>query len=158
VAGAARRLIEIADAYFVAPAGVLRALARAATRGVSVRLLVPGRTNHPAAGAAARRIYGPLLEAGAEIYECNGVMLHAKTAVVDGVVSMVGSSNLDPLSLHRNYELNVVIGDAGTGQVMPDLFARDIESATRVDLGEWRRRPYWSRVFESFASLFATWL
>jgi cardiolipin synthase len=150
--------IEIADAYFVAPAEVLRALADAARRGVTVRLLVPGRINHPAAGAAARRIYGPLLEAGAEIFEWNGVMLHAKTAVIDGVISMVGSSNLDPLSLHRNYELNVLIGDEATGRRMRELFAHDLEGASRVSLSEWRRRPYWSRVFESFASLFATWL
>jgi cardiolipin synthase len=123
-----------------------------------VRLLVPGRSNHPAAGAAARRIYGPLLEAGAEIYEWRGVMLHAKTAVVDGVVSMVGSSNLDPLSLHRNYELNVLVADARVGRTMRELFAGDIRAATAVTLEEWRRRPLPTRIAETAASLFAAWL
>jgi cardiolipin synthase len=154
----AERTIEISDAYFVAPPSVLKALADACRRGVHVRLLLPGRTNHPAAGAAARRIYGPLLEAGAEIHEWRGVMLHAKTAVVDGVVSMVGSSNLDPLSLHRNYELNVLVGDARVGGAMRELFAGDVRSATQVTLEEWRRRPLLYRAAESVASLFAAWL
>jgi cardiolipin synthase len=151
----AEATIEISDAYFVAPPRVLRGLVDAARRGVSVRLLVPGRNNHPIAGLAARRIYQPLLEAGAEIYEWNGVMLHAKTAVVDGVVSMIGSSNLDPLSLHRNYELNVAIGDARVGSAMRALFATDVAAATRVDLTEWRRRPALYKLAERVAALFA---
>ena len=99
LADRAEESIELTDAYFVAPRVVLDALIRAARRGVRVRLLLPGRNNHPVAGLAARRIYQPLLDAGAEIHEWTGVMLHAKTAVVDGVVTLVGSSNLDPLSL-----------------------------------------------------------
>lgn len=154
----ARHSIEISDAYFVAPPTVFSALLDACRRGVRVRLLLPGRNNHPAAGAAARRIYGPLLEAGAEIHEWRGVMLHAKTAVVDGVISMVGSSNLDPLSLHRNYELNVLIADLKVGRAMHELFEGDVRAASPVDLVEWRRRPQLYRLAESLTSLFAAWL
>lgn len=146
--------IEIADAYFVAPERVFQALVRAARRGVAVRLLVPGRTNHPIAGLAARRIYEPMLAAGAEIHEWNGVMLHAKTCVVDGVISMVGSSNLDPLSLHRNFELNVLIADARTGTTMREVFAADVARATPVNLADWRRRPWRYKVAEWLAALF----
>jgi cardiolipin synthase len=146
--------IDISDAYFVAPARVVRSLIHAAARGVRVRLLLPGRNNHPIAGLAAQRIYEPLLEAGAEIHEWNGIMLHAKSLVVDGVISMVGSSNLDPLSLHRNYELNVLVADAATGEKMSELFEHDIAAATTVDLAEWRRRPWHYKVAEWLAALF----
>ena len=147
--------IELTDAYFVAPRRVLEALIRAARRGVRVRLLVPGRNNHPAAGLAARRIYQPLLDAGAEIHEWAGVMLHAKTAVVDGVVTLVGSSNLDPLSLRRNYELNALVADPATGAAMRELFAADLEKAVPVRADEWRRRPLRAHLAEAAATLFA---
>jgi cardiolipin synthase len=151
----AEETIELTDAYFVAPRRVLEALLRAARRGVRVRLLVPGRNNHPVAGLAARRIYSPLLDAGAEIHEWTGVMLHAKTAVVDGVVTLVGSSNLDPLSLHRNYELNVLVADPLVGGAMRDLFAADLQKAVRVDTQEWHRRGLAARAAEAAATLFA---
>ena len=151
----AERSIEISDAYFLAPPRVVKALMAAARRGVRVRLLLPGRNNHPIAGLAARRIYDPLLVAGAEIFEWNGVMLHAKTAVVDGVISMVGSSNLDPLSLRRNYELNVLVADQKTGAAMRELFQSDIQSATLVTLDEWRRRPLRFKLAEWLAGLFS---
>ena len=150
----AERSIDIADAYFVAPRRVMRALMTAARRGVRVRVLLPGRNNHPIAGLAARRIYEPLLEAGAEIYEWGGVMLHAKSIVVDHAISMVGSSNLDPLSLHRNYELNVLVADADVGRQMAELFETDIGAARRVDLEQWKRRPWHYRLAERAAALF----
>jgi cardiolipin synthase len=154
----AEQTLELTDAYFVAPARVFRALVRATHRGVRVRLLLPGRNNHPVAGLAARRIYQPLLEAGAEIWEWRGVMLHAKTAVVDGVISLVGSSNLDPLSLHRNYELNVLVGDPTAGARMRELFAGDLTQAMRVEADEWRRRSWRAKAAEWLASLFSGYL
>jgi len=151
----AESAIELTDAYFVAPPGVLDALVRAARRGIRVRLLVPGRNNHPVAGLAARRIYDPLLAAGVQIYEWQGKMLHAKTIVVDGLISMIGSSNLDPLSLRRNYELNVLVGDPATGQTMRELFEADVARSTPVLPEEWRRRPFKARLAEAIASIFA---
>ncbi|HTT68044.1 MAG TPA: phospholipase D-like domain-containing protein [Gemmatimonadales bacterium] len=151
----AEETIELTDAYFVAPREVLDALIRAARRGVRVRLLVPGRNNHPVAGLAARRIYQPLLDAGAEIHEWTGVMLHAKTAVVDGLVTLVGSSNLDPLSLRRNFELNALVADPQTGTRMRDLFTSDLTQAARVLPDEWRRRPLHAKAAEAAARMFA---
>jgi cardiolipin synthase len=158
LADRAEETIDLTDAYFVAPREVLDALIRAARRGVRVRLLLPGRNNHPVAGLAARRIYQPLLDAGAEVYEWTGVMLHAKTAVVDGVVTLVGSSNLDPLSLHRNYELNALIADPGTGAAMQDLFVSDLGKAAQVRADEWSRRPLRARAAETVATLFSNLL
>jgi cardiolipin synthase len=154
----AEESMELTDAYFVAPRQVTDALIRAARRGVRVRLLVPGRTNHPVMGLAARRIYAPLLEAGAEVFEWGGVMLHAKTAVVDGVITLVGSSNLDPLSLRRNYELNLLVGDPATGQRMRELFAGDLREATPVLAEEWGRRPLRARAAERLATVVASLL
>jgi cardiolipin synthase len=150
--------IELTDAYFVAPPLVTDALIRAARRGVRVRLLVPGRNNHPGMGLAARRIYAPLLAAGAEIFEWDGVMLHAKTAVVDGVITLVGSSNLDPFSLKRNYELNLLVGDPAIGQRMRELFAGDLREATQVVAEEWGRRPLRARAAERVATFLASLL
>ena len=154
----AEESIELTDAYFVAPPLVTDALIRAARRGVRVRLLVPGRNNHPVMGLAARRIYAPLLEAGAQVFEWGGVMLHAKTAVVDGVITLVGSSNLDPLSLRRNYELNLLVGDPATGQRMRELFAGDLLAASEVVAADWSRRPLRARVAERLATLAASLL
>ena len=152
----AEESLELTDAYFVAPPIVTEALIRAVRRGVQVRLLVPGRNNHPVMGFAARRIYAPLLDAGVEIFEWSGVMLHAKTAVADGLVTLVGSSNLDPFSLRRNYELNLLVGDPETGRRMRELFASDLEGAARVDPAEWRQRPRSARLAEALATFAAS--
>lgn len=158
LADRAEESIELTDAYFVAPPLVTDALIRAARRGVRVRLLVPGRNNHPVMGLAARRIYAPLLAAGVGIFEWDGVMLHAKTAVVDGVITLVGSSNLDPLSLRRNYELNLLVGDPTTGRQMRELFEADLRQATPVIHEEWARRPLRARVAERVATSLASLL
>jgi cardiolipin synthase len=155
LANQARHSLEITDAYLVTPRRVLAAFEAAAQRGVAVRLLLPGRNNHPAAGAAARRTYARLLAAGIEIWEWKGVMVHAKTAVVDGVATLVGSSNLDPLSMRRNYELNLLVIDPDTGAGMRAMFARDLEGATRIEAAEWGRRPRWQRLIEDGAALLA---
>jgi cardiolipin synthase A/B len=117
-----------------------------------VRLLLPGRNNHPSAGAAARRIYQPLMDAGVHIHEWNGVMVHAKTAVVDGEVALVGSSNLDPLSMQRNYELNLVVVDPKTGAAMQEMFKRDLTESTEIDPAAWKRRPLWQKAIENIAA------
>jgi cardiolipin synthase len=147
--------IELTDAYLVVPARALEALVGAARRGVRVRLLLPGHNNHALAGAAARRNYEMLLEAGVEIWEWSGAMVHAKTVVVDGEISLVGSSNLDPLSLRRNYELNLLVVDPITGSGMRAMFERDLENAKRIDIDSWGRRPRWRQLAEAGARMFA---
>lgn len=150
----ARTTLEITDAYLVAPPPVLAAFKAAAERGVDVRLLLPGRNNHPLAGAAARRSYETLMASGVRIYEWEGAMVHAKTAVVDGEIVLVGSSNLDSLSMRRNFELNLLIADAATGGGMRRVFARDLERARPVDPAAWRRRPVRGKLAERIAAIF----
>ncbi len=153
LAAQARSTLEVTDAYMVAPPGVLAAFRGAARRGVAVSILLPGRNNHPLAGTAARRVYQDLLDAGVRVYEWTGVMVHAKTAVVDGQISLVGSSNLDPLSMTRNYELNLIVVDPATGAAMRAMFARDLEQACRVEPAGWRLRPRWQKAAERAAGL-----
>lgn len=150
----AQRSLEITDAYLVTPEPVVAAFEQAARRGVRVRFLLPGNNNHRLAGASARRLYARLMAAGAEIHEWRGMMVHAKTVVADGVISLVGSSNLDPLSMTRNYELNLLVADAATGAQMDAMFERDLNGARRIDPEEWARRPFWQKACETAAGLF----
>jgi len=151
----ATRSVDITDAYLVLPPRALETLADAARRGVAVRLMLPGHNNHPLAGAAARRSYEMLLEAGVEIWEWVGAMIHAKTVVVDEEISLVGSSNLDPLSLRRNYELNLLVVDPAVGRGMSEMFQTDMGNARRIDPAAWSQRPRWQRQAEAAARIFA---
>ena len=153
LAKTAQETLEITDAYMVAPPRVLQAFEGAARRGVTVRILLPGRNNHPVAGAAARWIYEGLLDAGARIFEWEGVMIHAKTAVADGQIALVGSSNLDPLSMRLNFELNLAVVDPTTGAAMRQMFERDLSEARAVLSSAWRRRPLWQKAAERAAAM-----
>ena len=154
LAGRARRTLEITDAYLVTPEPVVAAFEDAARRGVEVRFLLPGNNNHPVAAASARRLYARLMRAGAHIYEWRGMMVHAKTAVADGEIALVGSSNLDPLSMTRNYELNLLVADARTGAEMRAMFGRDLHGARRIVPSEWARRPLWQKAAEAAVQIF----
>jgi cardiolipin synthase len=103
------------------------------------------------AAAAGRACYGRLLRAGVEIYETEGVMIHAKTAVVDGVWFTVGSSNMDWRSLWHNAEVNVVGIDATVGHQLEALFAKDSASSRRIDAAQWARRGWPQRLTEWLA-------
>jgi len=156
MADRSRRSLDITHAYLVLQKSAHATFCAAARRGVSVRMLLPGRNNHPLAGAAARHGYESLLQAGVEIWEWNGAMIHAKTAVMDGELTLVGSSNLDPISTHRNYELNLLVADSHTGARMQEMFEYDLTTATRIDLATWRQRPGWQRLAESTGALFGS--
>jgi cardiolipin synthase len=130
--------IWITDAYFVAPRPLSEALAAAAQQGVDVRILVPAHNNWPIVGTMSRGGYRPLLEAGVRIFEWQGPMIHAKTSVVDGVWSRVGSSNLNTASLMGNWELDVGILDPGFGGQLQGLFMADLASSKEIVLPGYR--------------------
>lgn len=148
------RSLEITDAYLVTPEPVVAAFEAAARRGVRVRFLLPGHNNHPVAAASARRLYARLMAAGARIYEWRGMMVHAKTAVADGEILLVGSSNLDPLSMTRNFELNLLLADAVTAARMGEMFERDLRGAREIRPEEWAKRPWWQKAAETVAGFF----
>jgi cardiolipin synthase A/B len=142
VAATARRTIWLTDAYFVGTTSYVQALKAAAMDGVDVRLLVPHASDLPLVAAISRTGYRTLLEAGVRIFEWNGPMLHAKTAVVDGRWSRVGSSNLNLASWIGNWELDVVVEDEPFAAEMEAMYLDDLARSTEVRLTAARRpRP-----------------
>ncbi len=142
VAALARRSIWFTDAYFVGTTTYLQALAAAAADGVDVRLLVPRVSDVPFVRSLSRAGYRPLLEAGVRVFEWNGTMLHAKTAVADGRWARVGSSNMNLASWIGNWELDVLVEDERFAGEMEEMYLDDLEHSTEIVLGSRRRlRP-----------------
>ena len=154
IAGARERLY-ITNAYFAPDDNFVALLARAARRGVDLRILVGGPgTDVGAARLAARGRYEALLEAGARVYEYQETTLHAKTFVADGQWVSVGTMNFDNRSLALNDESTLMVLDSIAGQRMEAVFLDDLNYALEIDLTEFRRRPWFERVAEWVANLF----
>jgi cardiolipin synthase len=149
-----QRSIYLTTAYFTPSRRMLQILEDAVARGVEVKLLLPGRSDITAALYAARAYFTRLTRAGIGIYIYGGEILHAKTAVFDGVWSIIGSTNLDFQSLRRNDEGNVGILDEDFGGQMCDTFDEDLKNSERVDLENWIKRPFFEKIKERFFSLF----
>ena len=134
IAAMARRTLWLTDAYYGGTAPYVSALRAAARDGVDVRLLVPGASDIPVVRLFSRAGYRPLLDAGVRVYEWNGSMIHAKTAVADGRWARVGSTNLNLASWLGNRELDVIVEDAGFAQQMEEMYLQDLANATEVVL------------------------
>ncbi len=148
----ARESIRIASPYFMPDRSLSAELLRAAGRGVVVTVLVPGSwNNHPFTRLASRRRYGQLLEGGVAIHEYQPAMMHAKILVVDGIWSVVGSTNFDNRSFVLNDEVNVAILQRALANRLEADFASDLASSVEVRLEEWRRRPLSERAFATLA-------
>jgi cardiolipin synthase A/B len=149
----AEKQVYITNAYFVPDPQLVKALSDAAGRGVDVRLILPGQSDSSAAYHAGRSHYSQLLEAGVKIYERRGSLLHVKTAIVDGVWSCVGSSNLDWRSALDNDEINAVIVGREFAQQMQTAYAKDMAASDAIDIASWKRRPILLRLKELTARL-----
>lgn len=134
VAAHARSRLWITDPYFVAPRPVSEALSAAARSGVDVRILLPAHNNWPLVGSLSRGGYRALLEAGVRLFEWQGPMIHAKTAVADGIWGRVGSSNLNMASLLGNWEIDVGVLDEGVAGQLEGLFLADLASSVEIVL------------------------
>tara|TARA_R110002096_G_scaffold155907_1_gene320304 strand:+ start:5643 stop:6911 length:1269 start_codon:yes stop_codon:yes gene_type:complete len=150
--------IWITQAYFAPDKAFLNLLGDAAARGVDVRLIVPGISDSAAILHASRSRYGELLKRGIRIYETSGTFLHAKTAVIDGIWSTVGSSNLDYRSFLHNDEVNAIIMGQYFGRQMEAQFELDLNETREVTLDDWKRRPFFDRVKEFFSWTVEYWL
>jgi len=147
--------ISITNAYFIPDADTIRALEGAIRRGVTVRVIVPGKwTDVPVVRQASRWHYERLLRRGIKLFEYQGTMIHAKTMVVDGIWSTVGSSNFDDRSFRLNDEVNVNVYDEGVAGKMEAMFADDLKRSNEITLGHFSRRPFAMRVKESIAEFF----
>lgn len=155
---AARERVRLTTAYLVPPRRLLRALVRAARRGVSVQLLLPGRSDINAAWYAGRSHYGLLLKAGVRIHERQGSMLHTKACVIDGVWCSVGSSNIDWRSAVHNAEADMIVLDEGFGRQLERVFQTDLQNARPVRLQDWQQRSRLQRCQEWLARRFEFFL
>ena len=139
--GNAEKQVYLTNAYFVPDPQLLKALVDAARRGVDVRLLLPSHSDSAIVFHAGRSHYSGLLEGGVKIYERVGALLHSKTAVIDGVWSTVGSTNLDWRSFLDNDEVNAVVLGREFAQQMQAMFAKDLAASEAIELKSWERRP-----------------
>lgn len=156
---AARHAIRLSASYFVPDALTLKTLVHARTRGVSVQVIVPGEhIDAQTVRRASRAKWGPLLEAGVEIYEYLPTMFHCKVMVVDETLVSVGSTNFDTRSFSLNDEANLNVYDARFAHEQIEVFESDRARARRVTLEAWRRRPWREKLWEHTAALLSSQL
>jgi cardiolipin synthase len=154
----AKKSIHLTVAYFVPDVQVIEELGAAAKRGVDVKLILPGVTDHGLVFHAGRSFYDDLLDNGVKIYELQVAVLHAKAAVIDGSWSSVGSANIDRRSFLHNYELNVIILDPAFGREMESAFNEDLRDSKEITPAQWRKRPWADRLKEWAARLTEYWI
>jgi cardiolipin synthase len=156
---AAERSIDLSSSYFVPDELVTRALVDAARRGTRIRIITPGGEIDTAiVRRASRARWGPLLEAGVQIFEYQPTMFHCKVLVVDGLLVSVGSTNFDNRSFRLNDEANLNLFGAAFAQQQTAIFERDLQHSRRVTLQAWQARPWKERLMEQLASLLGSQL
>ncbi|MEP7057730.1 MAG: cardiolipin synthase [Caldimonas sp.] len=154
----AEKEILLTNAYFVPDPQLMDALIAAVARGVDVKMILPSATDSWLVFHAGRAHYERLLRGGLKLYERKNVLLHAKTALIDGVWSTVGSTNLDWRSFLHNQEVNAVILGPEFGERMRASFEKDLAGSAQITLEEWQRRPIDVRVKELFGRMWEYWL
>lgn len=150
----AQRSVYLTMAYFAPGSDMVDALCDAARRGVDVQLILPSISDFKPVLHAGRSYYAQLLDAGVKLHELQDAVLHAKTAVIDGVVSTVGSSNLDWRSFTGNNEVNAVVIGEAFGDSMERMFRQDLSASRQITREAWRDRSVWQRLRELSARLF----
>jgi cardiolipin synthase A/B len=154
----AQHTVRIMAGYFIPDRGWRRLLRNAVRRGVNVQVMFPHRSDISAVQWAARATYGALLKAGVKLYEWLPSMLHAKVLSVDGMVSSIGSYNLDRRSLLLNWELSVLVGDDATARDLDRRFDADLDRCVALDRATWARRGFFRRLVERFFYALRRWL
>lgn len=145
----ARHSIHITTPYFLPDKSATEALVKAAQRGVDVRILVPGtHADHFLSRRSSRRRYGPLLKAGARIFEYQPSMIHAKIMTIDGLWSVVGTTNFDSRSFRLNDEVNLAVADERLYERLEQDFVRDLAQSREITLQQWQKRSLFDRVNE----------
>ncbi|HMB20277.1 MAG TPA: cardiolipin synthase [Spirochaetota bacterium] len=146
----AHESIFITNAYFIPDRKIYRALVNASNRGVDVRLILPGKNDLPFVQYASRYLYKRYLKHNINVFEYQENILHAKTAVIDGIWSTVGSSNLDRRSFKKNREINAIVLDNEFGKEMVNTFYDDLKKSHELLLENWEKR--------SLLQFFLEWL
>jgi cardiolipin synthase len=149
-----KRGVVIANAYFIPDPQFLRVLLRMARRGVEVDLIAPGISDHPFVQAASRATFGRLLRAGVRIWERRERVFHAKVALLDEDLVMIGTANLDSASFRNNLELNLMLQSKGLADDLREALGEDRLHNRLLALEEWRALPGYERAIQRFAYLF----
>ncbi len=149
----ATRQILILTPYFVPTPELTRALIIAALKGIDTRILLPRENNHPLIANASRSYYQRLLQAGVRIFERQPPFIHTKAILIDSILSIIGSSNLDPRSLNLNYETNLIIPDPPFAAILKHHLLSEFAHADEIHLPAWRRRPLHRRIIENACNL-----
>jgi cardiolipin synthase len=149
----ATKEILITTPYFIPVTSLMDSLRVAALSGLDIKLLVPEHSDSMWVNAAARSYYGDLLDAGVKIYLYKKGFVHAKTIVVDGNVSVVGTANLDHRSFDLNFEVNAVVYDKQISEQLRETFYSDLKDAQEINKTDWNARPLWKYFPEKVARL-----
>ena len=154
----AQNFIHLTNSYFVPDKQTVKALTSAARRGVEVKIILPGISDELTVLYAGRSHYTHLLKSGVKLYEHRDAMVHAKTAVIDGVWSTIGSTNMDLWSFLRNDEVNAIILGTDFATEMEAMFEKDIAESNQIHLEQWKKRPLAERMKEWLSRLLQYWL
>ena len=149
----AEKELLITTPYFIPGDSMLEAISIAALSGLKVKLLVPGKSDSRFVNAAARSYYTDLMAAGVEVYRYKKGFVHSKTLVADGMLSVVGSANMDHRSFELNFEVNAFVYDRSIAGQMRQLFFDDLEQAERIDPERWANRRFYHVLLEKLARL-----
>ena len=147
----ARKTILIANPYFIPDDVMTEALLKAVRRGVRVIVLAPGKIDNQLTYTVSRSHYELLLLGGAEIFEYQAALMHAKTMVIDGIWATIGSTNFDNRSFALNQELNLTVYDASLARHLEVIFQDDLKYSKKITYEEWNSRSVFERLFELFA-------
>ncbi|MCU1285978.1 MAG: phospholipase D/Transphosphatidylase [Acidobacteriales bacterium] len=146
--------IYMSSPYFLPDGDVRDELVRAVKRGVSVKIITPGKSSdHAVTRSSSRRLYGDLLQNGVQIYEYQPTMIHAKILVVDGKWSVVGSTNMDNRSFQLNDEVNLAAFDGDMSRRLTEDFMNDLQASQLVTYEDWKKRPILERLTESLGAI-----
>lgn len=145
--------ILITSPYFIPGESLLDALIIASLSGISVKLLIPGKSDSILVNTAARSYYNELLKAGVEIYQYQKGFVHAKTMVADKKVAMIGTANMDFRSFDLNFEVNAIVYDTAIASELSTIFYQDLDNALKIDPVQWEARPLYKQLLEKAARL-----
>jgi len=151
----AKREILITTPYLIPGDNIIDALRIAASSGLSVKLLVPGKSDSRLVNAASKANYNDLLQAGVEIYLYQKGFIHAKTLVADGKLSVIGTANMDYRSFELNFEVNAIIYDKPFSEKLRRIFFDDLTHASKLDAEDWYKRPFYATISERISRLFS---
>ncbi len=151
----AKKEILITTPYFIPGDNIIDALRIAASSGLSVKLLVPGKADSKLVNAASKANYSDVLKAGVEIYFYEKGFVHAKTMVTDGKLSVIGTANMDYRSFELNFEVNAIVYDIPFAEKMRKIFFEDLKDAKKINEQKWNKRHIFYQLTERIARLFS---